>query len=230
MKMLQFELRDLAAGELDRMLARLDLLVEEPRKWHLFACGCCRQLWFLLDDPSTRRALETCEKVAEGQASSRHVFAASFISQPLSSTACAWAAEAVAILTAWDTSATVLLVAQHAARALRDADHRMDWTAARRRQAALLLDIFGKLDEPIVLDPRWLNWNDATVRKMADTIYWEHRFTDMPILADALEEAGCDRGDLLDHCRQHPEHARGCWLLDAILRPSRLELSKETKS
>jgi hypothetical protein len=215
---------DLAAVELDQMLIRLSPHADDPRKWRLFACGCCRQVWFLLNATSTRRAVERVEEFADGKASSQEVFAASYTSQPSFLTARAWAAEAVATLTAWDTSDTVLLVAHHAARALRDADHGIDWTAARQRQAALLLDIFGKLNEPIVLDPRWLSWNDATVRKMADTIYQEHRFADMPILADALEEAGCDRGDILDHCRQHPEHARGCWLLDAIRR-ERVELA-----
>jgi hypothetical protein len=226
----QSEQMDLAAVELDQMLRRLSSHVDDPRKWRLFACGCCRQVWFLLNARSNQRAVEMVEKLADGQASSREVFAASYTSQPSSLAARAWAAEAVATLTAWNTSDTVLLVAHHAARALRDADHHIDWTAARQRQAALFLDIFGKVNEPMVFDPRWLSRNDATVPKMAETIYQGHRFVDMPVLADALEEAGCDRGDILDHCRQHPEHARGCWLLDAIRGPSHGELSREKKS
>jgi hypothetical protein len=39
----------------------------------------------------------------------------------------------------------------------------------------------------------------------------------MPILADALEEAGCTNSDILDHCRQSGEHVRGCWVIDALL-------------
>ena len=40
---------------------------------------------------------------------------------------------------------------------------------------------------------------------------------DMPVLGDALEDAGCDDEEALAHCRHHPLHARGCWVLDAVL-------------
>ena len=40
---------------------------------------------------------------------------------------------------------------------------------------------------------------------------------DLLILADALEDAGCDNADLLDHCRRPGEHVRGCWVVDALL-------------
>jgi hypothetical protein len=207
---------ELAALDVDEKLRRLSRRFKDFRKWRLFACGCCRQVWPLLDVPSTRRALEVVEKFADGQATVLDVFAARYTAQRSGSTASAWAAEAVATLTTWDTSDTVFLVAHHAARALREADRDITWAAARLRQAALVLDIFDRIDKPTSLDPRWLSWNDGMVRKMADAIYREHRFADMPILADALEEAGCDRADLLDHCRKHPEHARACWLVDAI--------------
>ena len=47
----------------------------------------------------------------------------------------------------------------------------------------------------------WQRWNDGTVPKIAQVIHDERRFEDMPILADALEEAGCDDEDILRHCR-----------------------------
>ena len=43
------------------------------------------------------------------------------------------------------------------------------------------------------------------------------RFEDLPILADALEEAGCANQDLLAHCRHSGEHVRGCWAVDLLL-------------
>jgi hypothetical protein len=52
---------------------------------------------------------------------------------------------------------------------------------------------------------------------MARAIYDGHRFTDLPILADALEEAGCTDAAILAHCRTG-EHVRGCWALDALRR------------
>jgi hypothetical protein len=54
--------------------------------------------------------------------------------------------------------------------------------------------------------------------KPARCIYSERRFADLPGLADALEEAGCTNEDVLAHCRQPGEHARGCWVLDLMLR------------
>ena len=40
----------------------------------------------------------------------------------------------------------------------------------------------------------------------------------MPILGDALEEAGCADADVLAHCRGNGPHARGCWLVDFLLK------------
>jgi hypothetical protein len=40
----------------------------------------------------------------------------------------------------------------------------------------------------------------------------------MPILADALQDAGCDNDDILDHCRDsNGAHTRGCWVVDILL-------------
>jgi hypothetical protein len=55
------------------------------------------------------------------------------------------------------------------------------------------------------------------VRKIVKAIYDERAFERMPILADALEDAGCDDQDILNHCRQSGEHVRGCWVLDLLL-------------
>jgi hypothetical protein len=82
----------------------------------------------------------------------------------------------------------------------------------------LLRDIFGPLPfRAIALDPAWLTWNHATVHAIAGRIYDERTFHDLPILADALEDAGCTDPDILAHCRQGGEHVRGCWVVDLIL-------------
>jgi hypothetical protein len=52
---------------------------------------------------------------------------------------------------------------------------------------------------------------------IAQRIYDERAFADLPILADALEEAGCSSTELLAHCRHPGPHARGCWAVDLIL-------------
>lgn len=67
------------------------------------------------------------------------------------------------------------------------------------------------------IEPVWLGVNDAAVHTLADRIYTERAFHDLPILGDALEEAGCTDAVILGHCRQTRAHVRGCWLLDKIL-------------
>ena len=60
-------------------------------------------------------------------------------------------------------------------------------------------------------------WNDATLPRLARSIYQERAFDRLPILADALEDAGCDNADILNHLRGPGPHARGCWLVDLLL-------------
>ena len=90
--------------------------------------------------------------------------------------------------------------------------------AERQSQAVLLRDIFGNPFRPAAaFDPVWLAWNDATIPRIAQAIYDERRFEDLPVLADALEEAGCTNGDILGHCRSDGPHVRGCWVVDLVL-------------
>lgn len=91
-------------------------------------------------------------------------------------------------------------------------------TNERRELAVRVRDIFGNpFRLPPTLSPAWLQWNDGTVGRIAQAIYDEGRFEDLPILADALEDAGCDNADILAHCRQPGEHVRGCWVVDVLL-------------
>jgi hypothetical protein len=90
-------------------------------------------------------------------------------------------------------------------------------TADRKLQIALLNDLVGDLFRSVVVDPTWLVWNDGTVKKVAQAIYDERRFHDLPILADALEDAGCTNADILAPCRGPGPHVRGCWLVDLLL-------------
>jgi hypothetical protein len=80
----------------------------------------------------------------------------------------------------------------------------------------LLRDIFNPF-HPISLNLAWLSWHDGMLLSMARQMYDSRDFTDMPILADALEEAGCTDQDILNHCRQTGEHVRGCWVVDLLL-------------
>lgn len=81
-------------------------------------------------------------------------------------------------------------------------------------QANLLRDIFGDPFEFIAFDP---DWRSANVVGIAEGIYADRAFDRLPILADALQEAGCERPEILGHCRGNGPHVRGCWVVDHIL-------------
>ncbi len=97
----------------------------------------------------------------------------------------------------------------------------------KRYQVAVLRDLFGN---PFHAVPpaedrkawarkqrQWLAWNEGCVPKLARTIYDERCIERLPILADALEEAGCSQPELLAHCRGPGPHGRGCWVVDLLL-------------
>jgi len=79
---------------------------------------------------------------------------------------------------------------------------------------SILHDVFGNPCRPVAVHPTWLT---PAVERLARTIYDGRAFDRMPQLADALEEAGCDNADILNHCRQPSEHVRGCWVVDLLL-------------
>lgn len=82
------------------------------------------------------------------------------------------------------------------------------------RMRELLLEIFGNPFRPIIVAPHWLTEN---VVGLAGTIYDERCFDRMPILADALMDAGCFDEEILNHCRGKGPHVRGCWVVDMLL-------------
>jgi hypothetical protein len=90
--------------------------------------------------------------------------------------------------------------------------------AEERAQAAILRELFGNPFRPSPpLPASVLAWNEGTVRRLAEGIYEERAFDRLPILADALEEAGYDDEPVLGHCRSAGSHFRGCWAVDLVL-------------
>lgn len=82
------------------------------------------------------------------------------------------------------------------------------------RQADLLRDIFGNPFRPISFAQVWRT--EAAVG-IAAKMYDSREFGNMPILADALQDAGCELPEVLDHCRGPGPHVRGCWVVDLVL-------------
>jgi hypothetical protein len=79
----------------------------------------------------------------------------------------------------------------------------------------LLREIFQHPARALAFDPACRT--DTTV-SLARLMYESREFSAMPILADALQDAGCDNSDILDHCRDTQlTHVRGCWVVDLVL-------------
>ncbi|WP_227254383.1 hypothetical protein [Frigoriglobus tundricola] len=81
-------------------------------------------------------------------------------------------------------------------------------------QTGLIRDIFGNPFRPVAFSP---SWRTDTAVALARQMYESRDFGAMPILADALQDAGCENTDILAHCRIPGLHVRGCWVLDAVL-------------
>jgi hypothetical protein len=78
----------------------------------------------------------------------------------------------------------------------------------------LIRDIFGNPFRPATFSPAW---RTDTAVSLARQMYESRDFSAMPILADALQDAGCDNDDILNHCQNGGPHVRGCWVVDLLL-------------
>ena len=81
-------------------------------------------------------------------------------------------------------------------------------------QTTLIRCLFGNPFRPAAFDPCW---RTEAVASLARGIYDERAFDRLPVLADAPEDAGCADAAVLAHCRGDGPHARGCWVVDAVL-------------
>jgi hypothetical protein len=86
-----------------------------------------------------------------------------------------------------------------------------------QKQCDVLRDLFGNPFRRPTLAPELRAWQGGVVVSLARALYQERRWQDLPILADALEEAGCTDRNFLDHYRRPGEHFRGCWAVDVVL-------------
>ena len=206
------------------------------RKLRLFACACCRRIGHLLIDPRAQDALATAERFADGLAGDGERSAARRAAQQASQTR---AVVPWPTAPKWERRAASAVYYAAAADAWEAADQSRDlateallWRAGgydapqwqevgkaeRLAQADLVRDLFGPLPfRPVSVNRAWLAWDGGTVAKLAAAAYDERAFDRLPILADALEEAGCTDEELLGHCRRPGAHVRGCWLLDLLV-------------
>jgi hypothetical protein len=84
----------------------------------------------------------------------------------------------------------------------------------RAVQCQTVREVLGNPFRAVALAPSWLT---SDVVALATGIYEERAFDRMPILADALQDAGCESEEVLNHCRGQNEHWKGCWVADLLL-------------
>lgn len=196
------------------------------RKLRLFAVACCHRPYYCIEDERHQRAVELAERMADEDVSEvewQHINQAAYE---------LWQSTWAASITAQRKAPR----GTHEVKKLMDADMAtaagwavLDdaWEAAYQvtgvewdemyadepdYQLAFLHDIFGKPFNRVIT-----SWFTPTIFTLAQAIYADRAFANLPILADALEEAGCDDIDILAHCRSGGEHVRGCWVIDLIL-------------
>lgn len=204
------------------------------RKRRLFACACVRMIWDLLIDGRSRRAVECAERLANGQVpfgqthsvvraarAAEQMFgdSASRTTQPVLQSYHAAHAAALTLVPNADLlhlSPTFceLATIQKLANLEPAAQVRRQVRGAQCRVFRCLL---GNPFRPIHLEPRCFVWNGGVVVKIARRIDETQHFGHLPVLADALEEAGCTSESVLTHCREERTHALGCHVLDYLL-------------
>jgi hypothetical protein len=199
------------------------------RKLRLFAVACCWRIWPLLANEPSRAAVEVAERYADATASEQELSTAAVVMRPDASFDpydAIRAAEAAVWLDPHSASHFSALAAacdsEKKSRRGAGQPRFSSMNEARKRErllhCGLLRDLFGFLAlRPITLEPAWLAWHGGLLVSMARQMYDSRDFTDMPVLADALEEAGCDNADILAHSRGDGPHVRGCWVVDLLL-------------
>ena len=191
------------------------------RKAILFAAACCARLQPLVRFRIAKRSVEWLETIVDSQptlhdseAISRSLQRAYNKSQDGRERAALNAIDgARSGIRISNFYVGVWQVALRASRAIAAGDQASEATEGFA-QCDLLRDIFGNPFRPVSVDPAWLT---SDVLALARGIYDDKAFDRMPILADALQDAGCADPDVLNHCRGDGPHVRGCWVVDLLL-------------
>jgi hypothetical protein len=199
---------------------------QQHRKWRLFGVACCRQALLLVPEPRLEPLADAADRFADGRLTweqmKKHRKVLAAIRRELGDSFGPDEAKhdlLKAFEHATDKTPISTLSADHEAQYVSAALSRPKFDAgmkrAEKKQVALARDIFGNPFRQVKL-PR--KWRTSTAVALARQMYESRDFGAMPILADALQDAGCDSGDILSHCRDTSlTHVRGCWVVDLVL-------------
>jgi hypothetical protein len=223
----------LASDDPLSLLAQLPRVrMASDRKLRLVACGCCRRLGEMLGDDWGPWAVELSERYADGRATDAQLAG---VNRDLSDHLMEFGDEAFRAVekVTWTDAAVarfpvparvswLAYIASWASAAASYRDEirtrqvfsRKEWAA----QGQLLRDVLGPLPfRRVAADAAWRRWNNGTVPSVARHVYDARAWHDLPILADALMDAGCGNEEIIAHCRNAGPHVRGCWVVDLIL-------------
>jgi hypothetical protein len=200
------------------------------RKLHYFDIACARRLEPLLIQPASLHAIDVLERYTEGQCDADELRALSYDVEVAAfcveagHTPYQEAAEQLSHEFLAEFIANPAFSVRSARDVLTSAAYFVDgifspvpYERQRTcfRPVSLVHEIFGNPFRTIRFRRAW---RTDTVLALARQMYESRDFSAMPILADALQDAGCDSADVLNHCRDaHAIHVRGCWVVDGVL-------------
>jgi hypothetical protein len=192
------------------------------RRLRLFSIACCRRLSRWIVNPRLLKCLEASERYADGKLKDSgldHWTAEANKSWQAAEKSAKRIRNKAAVIRAHHAIAYTCLTDRYeaygsAARIILGAEKEFGKPFVEEMRSLfprLFRDVFPNPYRPIRFDPAW---RTATVARVAGAIYADQGWDEMPILADALEEAGCSEGKVLAHCREPGTLVRGCWVVD----------------
>lgn len=211
----------LVCDDAEGMIRLVPHWVWTERRARLFAAACCRQVR-TLPDPRLARVIEIAERFADRQAEYSDLIpemetAYSVVEWAARHDMSSWQSHAAEVVVA----AASLQVEEYSAinefleLARVEAGADAPPPQARRLLADLVREIAGYPFRPSHFSPEW---RTDTAVALARQLYESRDFGAISILADALQDAGCDSEDILSHCRDsNAAHVRGCWVVDLVL-------------
>ncbi|QEL19808.1 hypothetical protein [Limnoglobus roseus] len=184
------------------------------RKLRLFAASAFGRFIRLLPDPRQRRGVEVLEEVAEGAVTwaacrvvATEVRQAIPRDNRLSDALPADDPHYIALMLYREFCSSA--IANHAVHATAGL---AEGAGEQQAQAHLVRCVFNPF--ALAFDPHWIT---PTAYALAESAYEDRAFDRLPILADALEDAGCEDEAVLNHLRGPGPHCRGCWVVDLVL-------------
>jgi hypothetical protein len=189
------------------------------RKLRLFGSACCRRISEFIPEERIKRLIGLNEEFADNRLDQSQYLAAWHqaadayrkFDNSLGTKSYAYAMGAVLGL---GVRLDLVAVTNEIAELITQVLSPLFAVIEQEHQAHLLRDIIGNPYQQQMLDRAW---RTSTVLALASQVYETRDFSPLPILADALQDAGCDDEMILSHCR-NPEqiHVRGCWLVDLL--------------